>query len=244
MHNLKPGSLSDSTAEKLKLTPSRPCYILLRYCRRCPFAFRFPPFCCAPSTVKFGRMHSATPSSIPLWGVKLQASDRAANYSAAFHSTAITLIPVVWLCCSSPKKKVQSFQAQSKTVSGQASIHFVSTLLAATCPIPCCNQPALSLAAAGQPYDPQGAIKRLTVPSILKVNRHFQTHRWPFVPCRPGMPQGGETHGHGDTAFHGLSLTGKAEQFIFINSHPFPKCGSREIEVWPIQHACKSRAAN
>ena len=152
--------------------------------------------------------------------------------------------PVVWLCCSSPKKKVQSFQAQSKTVSGQASIQFVSTLLAATCPIPCCNQPALSLAAAGQPYDPQGAIKRLTVPSILKVNRHFQTHRWPFVPCRPGMPQGGETHGHGDTAFHGLSLTGKAEQFIFINSHPFPKCGSREIEVWPIQHACKSRAAN
>ena len=137
VHNLNPGSLSDNIAEKLELTSSRPCYILLRYCRRCIFAFRLSAVR-APSTVKLGRMHSATPS----WGVKLQPSDRAANYSTAFHST----LPLFGYVALAPKRKSNPSWHNLKQSAAKLPahlIHFISTLLAATCRIPCCSQPAL-----------------------------------------------------------------------------------------------------
>lgn len=73
VHNLNPSSLSDNTAGEIEIN------FIATVLH--PAELRFPPFCRAPSTVKFGRMHSATPSSVPC-GELSQPSDRAANYSS------------------------------------------------------------------------------------------------------------------------------------------------------------------
>lgn len=108
MHNLNPGSSSDNAAEKLKLTTSQPCYILLS------FAFSLSAFllCAQYSQIRSHALRHAL--SIPCG--ELSFNPRIAQPIIRQLDS-----PVVRLCCSSPKKKVQSFQAQSKTVSGQAS---------------------------------------------------------------------------------------------------------------------------
>ena len=131
MHNLNPSSLSDNTAEKLKLTSSQPCYILLS------FAFSLSAFllCAQYSQIRSHALRHALQRS--LWGVKPTLGSRSQLF--------VNLTSQLFGCAAlAPKRKSNPSRHNQK----QSAAKLPSTLLAATCPIPCCNQPALSLAAA------------------------------------------------------------------------------------------------
>ena len=125
VHNLNPSSLSDNTAEKLKLTSSQPCYILLS------FAFSLSAFllCAQYSQIRSHALRHALQRS--LWGVKPTLGLRSQLF--------VNLTPRLFGCAAlAPKRKSNPGTIKN---SQRPSFH-------PRCWLP----PALSLAATSQPY--------------------------------------------------------------------------------------------
>lgn len=130
VHNLNPSSLSDNTAEKLKLTSSQPCYILLN------FAFSLSAFllCAQYSQIRSHALRHALQRS--LWGVKPTLGSRSQLF--------VNLTPRLFGCAAlAPKRKSNPSRHNQKQSAAK---------LPSSSSPRCWLPPALSLAATSQPY--------------------------------------------------------------------------------------------
>ena len=112
-----------------------------------------------------------------LWGVKLQPSDRAANYSAAFHSTAVNLTPRLFGCAAlAPKRKSNlSWHNQKQSAAKLPSPSHSLRLHVVGCHLP---YPLL------QPASPTTCKEQLSVsPCSIHPKREQAQPNTPLVLC-------------------------------------------------------------